>query len=210
MKILNSSPTEKYLVIFSICSLVLAGPVTASDWWSSLESESQAGFSAFSPPSSFTDYSRDKEKIDWRSGSSFNNTSQIRYVPVVTKRNPWKAATSSNIKKSFSSNRPWGKLPERRPVAVNSMRFHDQRFKRWSHQMESSYHDNFYYARPRASYGLADLPFATNYGFPGSVYNSPLITPALYSGGIVDPLRYGIYPSLYRPYAGFPTRTWGW
>lgn len=186
----------------------MALPIHANEWWDSYETP--PGFSEFAPPSSSKTYSTEKDKFKWRSGSSFKDSNKLKYLPPVKARNPWKSPVSKYSKQSFSSSRPWGRLPEKRPQRVTSMRFHDQRFIRWSHDIDSSYHNNFLFANQNSVYDRSSLPFVTNYGFPGSLYNSPLITPGLYPISRYNPISYGAYPGVMRPYSNMPLNAWRW
>lgn len=209
---------NSYLSILVVCTAVYTQPVSASEWWKSFEQ--QSGFSEFAPPSLYSENKHQRDDKQWRSGSSFNKQNKQRYAPVMTKKNPWKPVSSMHYKKSFSSQRPWGNVPDRKPTHANNMKFHDQRFKRWSHQQDAYYHDNFRFTNPSMNYAQPSLPFVTNYGFPGSMYNAPLITPGSYSRdnfsrGILtrrmfNAPGYGIQPVAFNPYTASVNRPWNW
>ena len=206
MKNINWTDSGKTILILSVCFMTL--PINANEWWDSYETP--PGFSEFAPPSTSKPYSNASDKYKWRSGSSFNTTNEQKYVPAVKARNPWKSPVSKFSRQSFSSFRPWGKVPENRPQRVTSMRFHDQRFIRWSHQVDSSYHNNFLFTNPGSIYDRSSLPFVPDYGFPGSFYNSPLITPGLHSINRYYPVSYGLYPGALQPYSVVPVNGWRW
>ena len=199
--------------VFIISSIVCASPVTAAEWWNT--DGQQSGFSEFAPPVGFSPYSdsnpydENKENKQWRSGSSFNEDSKVVYVPVTTK-NPWKANNTSKFKQSFSGRRPWGNVPERKPPNTSNMKFHDQRFKQWSHQLDLSYKNDLMMSDPLINYGNSSLPFTGGYGLPGSIYNSPLITPALYPIGLLHRTPYGMYPGGFNPYSRLLSMPWSW
>ena len=196
-----------YLTVLAIVCVLYVPLTNAAEWWDS--TESQPGFSGFAPPVAFPEYSDDKDKKEWRSGSSFNVSNKVRYAPV-TSRNPWKPVNSLHYKKSFGSRRPWGNVPDRKPTNSNNMKFHDQRFKQWSHRLDSSYRNSMMMSDPLMNYGGSSIPFAGGYGLPGSMYSRPLITPGIYPGSILSPVAYGAYPGGLTPYSGLSARPWGW
>jgi hypothetical protein len=206
-----SSKGFTLLVIFGVLQVQ---SVNATEWWKSFEV--QPGFSGFAPPTSFSGHNNNKvndKKInkEWRSGSSFNEVNKVRYAPTTIKsRNPWKFVKSSHYKKTFNSQRPWGKVPERKPSKTNNMKFHDQKFKQWSHKMDASYHNNFRYSDSPMMHSGSSLPFMNTYRHPGAMYGSPLITPGIYRGGIINPVAYGMYPPVFNPNSGLPNRPWNW
>ncbi len=194
------------LIIVSLAFIVM--PAHANEWMDGYDTP--PGFSEFAPPSTYNKNNNSREKFQWRSGSSFKDNVEFKYLPPVKTRNPWKAPKSKYSNKSFSSYRPWGKVPEKRPERITSMRFHDERFKRWSHQVDSSYHNNFSFINVNSMYDRSSLPFITNYGFPGSVYNSPLIRPGLYPMSRLNPYVYSVYPGGLYPYSTVPVNVWSW
>lgn len=208
MSILNNNYSQHSTLILATISMLYVLPVSAADWWDNFES--QTGFSEFAPPSSLSGHDHDDDHRRWQSGSSFNESNKVRHLPVSRIKNPWKPLRNSRYKKSFSSQRPWGNVPERKRSKSHNMRFHDDRFKKWSHQIDSSYHNNFMTSGALDQYDNYSLPFITNYGFPGSIYNSPLITPALFPGGHYSPYGIAGYPVGLNPYSIYPGRRWMW
>ena len=206
MNTVNKFYTKKCLALLAINCVLFVTPVNATEWWDS--SDQQTGFSGFAPPAEFNRYETQESSKKWRSGSSFNETDKVRYLPVTTK-NPWKPVNSMHYKKTFGSQRPWGNVPDRRRLTTNNMKFHDQRFKQWSRTLDASYHNNFNSPDPFNSYSRSTFPFVNGYGFPGSMYSSPLITPSVYPGHILNARSYGAYPGNFYP-AGLSTRPWGW
>jgi len=209
MNIVNNRHLNKGFTLLVICSVLQIQSVSAAEWWKDFEA--QSGFSGFAPPTSFSDHNHDKEKKEWRSGSSFNEQQKARYVPVsAAVRNPWKPVKSSHYKTTFSSQRPWGNVPERKPPKANNMKFHDQRFKQWSHKQDSSYLNNFRNSDSSRMYSGSSLPFMNNFGYPGSRYGNPLITPGINRGGFINPVAYGMNPYAFNPYSGLSNRPWNW
>ena len=209
MNIVNNRYLIKFFNLLLICGVFQIQTVSAAEWWKNFEA--QSGFSGFAPPVSFSDHSKDKGKKEWRSGSSFNEPNKARFVPVsAAARNPWKPIKSFHYKATFSSQRPWGNVPERKLPKSNNMKFHDQRFKQWSHKLDSSYHNNFRNSGPSSMYGGSTPAFFNNFGYPGSRYGSPLITPGIYRGGFVNPVANGMNPFAFNPYSGLSNRQWSW
>ena len=190
------------LTLVAVNCLLYTQLIHATEWPD--YSYPQTGFSEFAPPSTFHEYSDNDTKKQWRSGSSFNDANKVRYLPVTTK-NPWKPVSSMHYKKSFSSQRPWGNVPDRKPPRVSNMKFHDQRFKQWSRQLDASYLNNIILSDPLGPYGSATLPFNNGYAYPGAIYHNPLITPVMYPRGILPVTRYGVLP-----YTGLSTSPWRW
>ena len=207
MNSMRNCRSKVYLAVLAIVCVLYVPLINASEWWDS--AEAQSGFSGFAPPVDFSEYSDDKGKKQWRSGSSFNESNKVRYLPVTSK-NPWKPVNSLHYKKTFGSRRPWGNIPDRKPSKVNNMKFHDQRFKQWSHQLDSSYRNSMMMSDPLTNYAGSSMPFVGGYGLPGSIYNRPLITPGIYPGGLLSPVAYGAYPGALMPYSGLSARPWGW
>jgi hypothetical protein len=195
MSIVNNKYLMKSFILLAINSALSMQLANAADWYDDFAS--QSGFSEFAPPAKYSTYGESSDNKQWESGRSFNKENSVRYSPKTSK-NPWKPANSSYYKQTFTGQRPWGNVPERKPPTSN-MKFHDQRFKQWLNQRNPM---------PRSNVGLAD-PFAT-YAYPGSIYGSPLITPSIYSGLIVSPASYGGYPLGIRPYSGLSSRPWLW
>ena len=209
MNSVNNKPLNKSFNLLVICSLFQIPSVGATEWWK--EFEAQAGFSGFAPPSSLSQKNHPKEKKEWRSGSSFNKQQKARFIQVsATAKNPWKPVKSSYYKTGFSGQRPWGNVPKRKPPKTSNMKFHDERFKQWSHKVDSSYHNNFRRSDPSMMYGGSSLPFMNTYGYPGSGYGSPLITPGLYRGGFMNPAAFGMNPYSFNPNSGLSNRPWSW
>jgi len=188
------------------------------------------------------DHDYKKHKQHWRSGSSFNDMNMFSYSKPHEKhsyenrprarasqsrsnrasvshanRNPWKPIKTRYGKQSFSSNRPWGKLPEQKPAKRNNMRFHDQRFKQWLNQQN---HQN---------YAFDSLHVPAGFTYSNALYNSSMINPVLFNseaypgyqlpGGFVpfsanSPGFYntgnGYYPVHYYPYSGVNNQPWAW
>lgn len=183
----NNSYLRKCPMLLAVYCVLSVQAVNAAEWLDSYESKS--GFSEFAPPSSFSGYRDDNDEKDWSSGRSFNQEYKVRYSPRVSK-NPWKPVKSSSYKKTFGGQRPWGNVPERKP-RNNNMKLHDQRFTQWLNRRDPLLRNHI---------GRADP--LMGHGYPGSIYGSPLITPALYSGSLLDPLRLGGYPGGLYPYSG--------
>jgi len=199
MKIVNHINTKHLLTLLATCSALYVHQLNAAEWYENFES--QAGFSEFAPPSLLTNNQHNKSQKEWRSGSSFNETGKERYVPPAAAKNPWKPVKSFHYKKTFGSNRPWGKVPDRKPGNSNSMKFHDQRFKQWVNQSDSSYHNNFLFMNPSLSHGSPYLLYGNNYGYPGAAYMNPLAATGVYPGGFYPGVNYpgGMYPGgMYR------------
>ena len=197
MNIVNNSDLSKALILLAAYCALHVQPVYANDvneWQNNYVSKS--GFSEFSPPSRSARYQNNIEGKEWASGSSFNEDNRVRYTPATSK-NPWKPIRSSSHKKTFGGKRPWGNVPDRKPVASN-MKLHDQRFKQWINQQGASYR-NYGYGRSSGSYGD-----------PGLGYNRPLITPSIYPGSILNSGGYGLYPGGSSPYTGLFTSPGFW
>lgn len=199
MNRINKSYLKARVILLAVNCVVCAPSINAAEWQDGFKSK--LGFSDFTPPPSSAKYQNKNGGKQWASGSSFNEENKVRYSPVSSK-NPWKAVKSINYKKSFSSQRPWGNVPDKKPKNKNSMKFYDQRFKQWSHQQGSSQRNN--------PYGQLGLPFSGAYGYPVSGYNNPLITPSIYSRSILGLGGYGLYPGGLNPYAGALTRPGLW
>lgn len=195
MSKVNNKCLRKCFTLLAVNCVLSVQPVNAADWQDDFAS--QSGFSEFAPPAKYSDYGESSSSKQWESGRSFNKENSVRYSPRTSK-NPWKPANSSYYKQTFTGQRPWGNVPERKPPTSN-MKFHDQRFKQWLRQRNPL---------PRNNAGFAD-PF-TAYGYPGSIYGSPLITPSIYSGLIFSPASYGGYPTGLRPYSGLSSRPRFW
>ena len=103
-----------------------------------------------------------------------------------------------------------GNVPERKLPKANNMKFHDQRFKQWTHKRDSSYLNNFRNSDSSRMYSGSALPFMNNFGYPGSRYGNPLITPGLYRGGFINPASYGMNPYAFNPNSGLSNRPWNW
>lgn len=198
-----------------------------------------------------------KHKQHWRSGSSFNNTNMYSYLKPRDdysyedyslnkrrnnpasynhskrlnsrdyKRNPWKPVKSRYGKQTFSSNRPWGKLPEQKPLKNNNMRLHDLRFKQWLNQQNNTYQPQAIMANSSLNYGVDPLHVPAGYAYSNSMQNNSLINPAFinsrpYSnyqtpGGFVPftanrPGYYqfgnGYHPVNYNPYTVVNNQAW--
>ncbi|MDH5473892.1 MAG: hypothetical protein OEY87_08005 [Gammaproteobacteria bacterium] len=209
MNIINKRYSRPLLILVTVNCVLFTQTTKATEWWDSVES--QSGFSEFAPPSSLSEYNinNNKGKTQWRSGSSFNDDNKVRYLPVTSK-NPWKPVKTSHYKKSFSGQRPWGNVPDKRPGNTSNMKLHDQRFKQWSHQLDSSFQQRLIASDPMASYDRYSFPFVNGYGYPGSIYKSPLITPPIHPGLLANTAGYGLYPGGLYPYTGLSTRPWLW
>ena len=221
MNIMNDRTLQTCLTLIVVNCISYASHVSANEWWDG--GDVQSGFSDFAPPTELHE-ERTKYNKNWRSGSSFNQTNKVRYMPV-TSRNPWKPVSKMHYKKSFGGQRPWGNVPDRKPPKSNNMKYHDQRFKQWSRKQDAAYHNNFASSSdPFNSFGRSSFPYANGYGFPGAMYSSPLITPSIYPGYISGPRGYGAYPGNYNRYsgnfnryagnfnrfAGLTGKPWGW
>ncbi len=189
---------RKIVLLLSINGFFYAQIINATEWQSGFEPRS--GFSGYSSPSDFSRYRDNNEEKPWSNGKSFNDENRVRYSPAISK-NPWKPVASPYYKKSFTSQRPWGNVPDRKRTSRNSMQFYDQRFKLWSHQQETSKY-NGAYVGPLTSYGRSPVPYANLYGQPGPIYSNGLIAPSIYPAIISDPLRYGGYTGRSFPNAG--------
>ena len=187
------------------CTSISTHSAMAADWWDTIEEKN--GFSEFAPPSLFSSYGKKtNEKFEWRSGTSMKDFNKDRHVDTHAHKNPWKPVKSFNGKRTFSSNRPWGKVPEKKPSRVTNMRMHDERFKHWVNQMDSAHQNSFMYS---------DSGF--NQGIPLGI--DPL-NPAAFStgnvpGGFVPftsnhPGIFGLYPFMYRPVNRSPMNFWRW
>ncbi|MDH5611072.1 MAG: hypothetical protein OEY66_01265 [Gammaproteobacteria bacterium] len=207
MNIADNSYLNKILILLLVNSGLYLQPVSATEWKEDFVSKSS--FSDFSPPSVDPDFRNSVGEKQWGSGRSFNEDNKVRYSPVTTK-NPWKAVKSTYSKKTFSGQRPWGNIPDRKPSNKNNMKLHDQRFKQWSHQNDSSYRNNFVSADPFTAYGRSLLPLGGAYGYPGTMHHNPLITPSIYPGLISNGLGYGGYPGGSYPYTGLLSRPRFW
>lgn len=144
-------------------------------------------------------YDHKKHKQIWRSGSSLNEFNVKNYIQSHNakyhedstydykhyakrnnttrhhiRRNPWKLPRASAARQSFTSTRPWGKLPERKPVRHNNMKLHDQRFKHWVNKVDDRY--NLHPSRQ----GSAN--YFNQYQYPGfhrNVYDELVLGQAL-------------------------------
>ena len=204
MSAVNNRCLKKWLILLAINSVLFAQAVNANEWRDTFET--QSGFSDFSPPKSFSNSNNDNQK-EWASGRSFNQDNKVRYSPRTSK-NPWKASSSSRYKKKFGSKRPWGNVPDKKPKTSN-MRLHDERFKQWSHRQNPSYLNNSGLSNPLMTGGQFPLSYS-GYGYPGSIYNSPLITPSMHPGLMLNPLGYGIGSIGANPYTGLFSRPGLW
>jgi len=207
-------------ILVTLASLFVQ-PVSANDWMSSLEDKN--GFSEFAPPARFKhdqNHKQKNEKFEWRSGTSFKEFNKERYVNSRVARNPWKPVKTYSKKQSFGGQRPWGNVPEKKPGKSTNMRLHDQRFKQWVHQMDSSFNHRAMLSASGLGYRNHLLPFVGNHGYPGSFNNDPLINPVSYTGNTLPggfvpfgsnmPIGYGSYPGLYFPFSGFSNRPGFW
>ncbi|MCK5262974.1 MAG: hypothetical protein KAJ92_04775 [Gammaproteobacteria bacterium] len=191
MSMINSRGLGKGLILLVVNCVLPGQSVNANEWQEDYVPKS--GFSDFSPPSVSSRY-KDTEDRRWASGSTFNAENRVRYTPKSS-RNPWKPIKSSFSKKTFGSKRPWGNVPDRKPPASN-MKLHDQRFKRWISQRDSSYRNFSALTNP-----------LSNYGYPGSMYNDPLITPSIYPGSVFNGAG---YLGQRYPFTGLPTGPMFW
>lgn len=201
MNIVNNRYLKHGLMLLIVNCSFGAQSINATEWQK--DSKLKLGFSDFTPPSAsgVAKYKNNFENGRWSSGSSFNEENKVRYSPVASK-NPWKPVKSKRYKKTFSAQRPWGNVPDRKSKNKNNMKLYDQRFKQWSHQQNSSYLNN--------SYGQSALPFSGAYGYPELAYNSPRITPWGRPGINVNSARYGLYPGAAYPSAGLFSRPGFW
>lgn len=200
-----------------------------------------------------------KQKEHWRSGSSFNDMNKHSYSKPYKEdyyhssslsnrrygsaahssanrnssshanRNPWKPVKSRYGKQSFSSNRPWGKLPEQKRMKRNNMHLHDQRFKHWINQRNHSYQPQSLVTNSYMNYGLDPLHVPAGYVYSNSIQNGSLFNPALINsgaypnyqspGGFVPftannpgyyPYGNGYHPVNYYPYTGAISQLSGW
>lgn len=174
--------------------LLLAQSTYAEGWMYSHDYKN--GFSEFAPPSRYDHYEtekyKEKEKYEWRSGSSFKRVDRERFDNSRLSRNPWRTGDSQYANHSFSSQRPWGAVPESKPDKTTNMRLHDQRFKSWVGRMNDGYQARTYMTGLGLDYG--------------DVYSSPRTN--YLPGGFVPfrsnaPMGYGIYPGYYNPYIGY-------
>jgi hypothetical protein len=172
--------------------LMLAQSTYAEGWMYSLDYKN--GFSEFAPPSRYehNEAEKQKEKYEWRSGSSFKEFNRERFDNSRLSRNPWRTGGSHNANHSFSSQRPWGAVPEAKPDKTTNMRFHDQRFKSWVSRMNDGYQARTYMTGTGLDYGDVYTSPKTNY-LPGGFV--PF--------GSNAPMGYGIYPGYYNPYMGY-------
>lgn len=159
-------------------------------------------------------------KQHWRSGSSFNNMNTYDYMKSRddkyyeryssannrgnhssynrsrrassrhANRNPWKPVKSRYGKKAFSSNRPWGKLPEQKPLKHNNMRLHDQRFKQWINQQTNSYQPQIRGVNSNYNYGFDPISVPSGYAYSNAIQNNSLINP-----GLINSRPYSNYQS---------------
>jgi len=184
-------------VLISFTSLY-AKSLFANEWLSGAEEKN--GFSEFAPPAPF-DNKRKEEKYEWRSGSSFKSFNKERYVDSRVSHNPWKPVKRLNKKQTFSGQRPWGNIPERKPGKTNNMRFHDQRFKQWVGRGD---------ALSRNNHPMAEQSFMTNrLMYPGGYTRGHV------PGGYVpfvanSPVFYGAYPGAFSPYSIGNNSPWNW
>lgn len=194
------------LIALSVGTAVFAQSINANEWRDS--DDSRAGFSGFAPPSNLS-YRNDDDDKQWGSGRTFNEENKVRYSPKVSK-NPWKPIKSSHYKKTFSGQRPWGNVPDRKPSKTTNMKLHDQRFKEWIARRDSYGRGNAMLADPLAGYGRLSPLLDDAYGYPAGLYSSPLLTPAIHPGLLLNTGGYGLYPGALYPYSGLTGRPWIW
>jgi hypothetical protein len=182
---------ESHCLLVAI-GLLLTQSTHAEGWMYSLDYKN--GFSEFAPPSRYEHYEaeKEKEKYEWRSGSSFKGIDRERFDNSRDSRNPWRTGNSHNTNHSFSSQRPWGAVPRAKPDKTNNMRLHDQRFKSWVSRLNDGYQARTYMTGSGLDYG--------------DVYSSPRTN--YLPGGFVPfgsnaPMGYGAYPGYYNPYMGY-------
>ena len=170
----------------------------AAEWLSG--ADEKTGFSEFAPPAPF-DHKSKRDKYEWRSGSSFKSFNKERYANSKVSRNPWKPVKRYSKKRTFSGQRPWGNIPERKPGKLNNMRLHDQRFKQWVGRGDSLKRNN---------YPMNEPDFMTSrLMYPGSYRRGYM------PGGYVpfvanSPAFYGLYPGGFSPYSGINSSPWNW
>ena len=221
MNTVTNKCLKKPLSVLVTLSSLLVQPVYSNDWSNTFEEKN--GFSEFAPPARFkhdNNHKQKGQKFEWRSGSSFKAFNKERFVSSRAARNPWKPVKTYSKKQSFGGQRPWGNIPEKKPGKFTNMRLHDQRFKRWVSQRDSSFNTNALLSTNGIGYGNHLSPFVGNYGYPGYMVNDPLINPASYSGNTLPggfvpfgsnmPIGYGSYPGLYFPFSGLTNRPGFW
>lgn len=199
MNIVNNSRLSKVIILLLVNCGLYVQTINAEEWQAGFVTKSS--FSDFSPPANVSEYQNNLVQKQWGNGRSFNEENKVRYSPVTTK-NPWKPVKSSHQNKAFASQRPWGNVPERKPGNKNSMKFHDERFKQWSHQQDSFYRNS---ANEQSS-----LLFPGAYAYPGTGYGAPLMMPSIYPGSILNTGGYGFYPGRALPYTGLYSRPGFW
>ena len=205
MSAVNNRCLKKWLILLAMNSALFTLSANANEWRDTYEA--QTGFSDFSPPKSFSGSNNNDDQKEWASGRSFNQGNKVRYSPRVSK-NPWKLTSSSHYKKTFGSKRPWGNIPDKKPKTSN-MRLHDERFKQWSRRQDSSFRNIAGHSNPLMTGGLFPLSYS-GYGYSGSIYNSPLITPSIYPGQMLSPLGNGLGSIGAYPYTGLFARPGLW
>lgn len=195
-----------------------------------------------------------RHKKHWRSGSSLNELNKLYYSkpyeeefyntrdhvdrsgsytrysnkkPAYSShanRNPWKPVKSRYGKQSFSSNRPWGKLPEKKAVKRSNMRFHDQRFKHWVSQRDKTYLPPSMMTDSYLNNGFNPLYVPAGYAYSNAIQNHAFLNPLLLNstsyqnyqspGGFVpftaNNPGYYFLANNYYPYSGVNNRFWGW
>jgi len=196
---MNNNYLKISLVILLACSGIYTKSLFANEWANGADDRN--GFSEFAPPVPFSHKDK-KHKYEWRSGSSFKAFNKEQYVDSRVARNPWKPVSKFSKKQTFSGQRPWGNIPERKPGKANNMRFHDQRFKQWLSRGDSL-RNNYSYPQPSSGYMENHLMYPGAYsrgyvpgGYVPFVANSPVL--------------YGVYPGAYSPYGGLTNRPWNW
>jgi len=197
MNIENNFYLKVSLSVFISFGSLYAKSLYATEWIS--HADDKNGFSEFAPPVHF-DNKRKKDKYEWRSGSSFKSFNKERYVDSKVSRNPWKPVKRYSKKQTFSGQRPWGNVPERKPGKTNNMRFHDQRFKQWVGRGDSLNKNNYLMSDP-------------------AFMNNRLMYPGTYRGNIPggyvpfvanSPGFYGLYPGAMTPYSGMNNSPFNW
>lgn len=196
MNINDNNYLRKVIILLAVNCILYAQPINATEWQVGFESRS--GFSDFTPPASFDKYQNNFNGKQWASGSSFDEENKVRYSAEAPK-NPWKPVKLVHYKKTFSSQRPWGNVPDRMPENKNNMSFYDQRFKQWSHQQDLVYRNN--------GYGQSAAPFYDAYGYSALGYNSPVNAPPIHPGLILNSGGYGRYPGTMYPSTGIFSRS---
>jgi len=198
MNIENNFYLKVSLSVFISFGSLYAKSLFATEWASGAEDKNS--FSEFAPPVRF-DNKRKKDKYEWRSGSSFKSFNKERYVDSKVSRNPWKPVNRYSKKQTFSGQRPWGNVPERKPGKSNNMRFHDQRFKQWVGRGDSLNQNNY----------LMSAPGFMNNGlmYPGSYSRGGM--PGGYVPFVANtPVLYGVYPGAMSPYSGMNNSPFSW